>query len=189
MSNAVGSYLRHIPNSADNDEFNQNIRRAHDGLGPVKPRSTAEQIKADFEELLAVDQARLDGLENMKSLDAFAMGHKEVSNTIANGRLLLNQANTMFGKRVHTVEHFEAAYQYLRTETDFLKIDKTVEAAKQREAAKQHFEAETARTAERAFNPNEDYSTMSLEEMRQLSDEALQADMQATGNRGGYDIG
>jgi len=165
-------------------EFDKILR----GHPDVKTRSTAEQVKADYEEALAANQAHLDGLENIKSLDAFAMGHKELCDTKANGELLLNQANTMFGKRAHTVEHFEAAYQYLRTETDFLKIDKTVEAAKQREAAKQHFEAETARTAERAFNPNVDYDSMPLEEIRQRAAETFQ-DEQATGNRGGYDIG
>jgi len=189
MSNAVGSYLRHVPNAADADEFNQNIRRTHDGLGPVTPRSTAEQIKSDYEELVAYDQARLDGLENIMSLNAFAMGHKEICDTKANGQLLLNQANTMFGKRAHTVEHFAQAYEYLRTETDFLRIDKTVEAAQRKQAAKQHFEAETARTAQRAFNPNVDYDSMSLEEIRQRAAETLQEEMQVAGNRGGYDIG
>jgi len=186
---SVGSYLRHIETSADRDEFNQNLRRAHDGLGPVLPQQTAEEIRATYEEALREDQAYLDRQETKKSLDAFAMGHKELCDTVANGQLLLNQANTMFGKGVHTVAHFEAAYNYLRTETDFLKIDKTVEAAQRKLAAKQHFEAETARTAQRAFNPNADYDTMSLDEIRNRSDEVLREEMQIVGNRGGYDIG
>ncbi len=182
---AVGSYLRGVPNSADRDEFNQNLRRAHDGLGPVLPQQTAEEIRATYEEALREDQAHFDRQETIKSLDAFAMGHKELCDTKANGQLLLNQANTMFGEGLHTVAHFEQAYNHLRTKTDFLRIDKTVEAAQKRQAAKQHFEAETARTAQRAFNPNEDYSVMSLEEMRQRSDEVLLQEMQAAGERGG----
>ena len=47
---AVGSYTRFIPNGADQDEFNRDVRRAHDGLDPINPRATAEQIKQVFEE-------------------------------------------------------------------------------------------------------------------------------------------
>jgi hypothetical protein len=54
-------------------------------------------------------------------------------------------------------------------------------AAQQHQAAKQHFEAEKARTAQRAFDSNADYDTMSLEELRQRSDE----EMQRAGERGG----
>src|SRR6266849_5845245 len=102
-------------------EFDEMLR----GSGPEQP--SAEAIKAAHEEALLADQAHLDRQETVKALDAMAMGHKELCDTRANGELLLNQANTMFGKGRHTVAHFEAAYQYLRTETNFLKIDKTVE--------------------------------------------------------------
>lgn len=182
---SVGSHLRHLESSADRDEFNINLRRAHDGLGPVRPTLTAEEIKVAYEEALREDQAHIDRQETIKSADAFTEGHPEFVDCTANCKLLFNQVQTMFGKGLHSVAHFEAAYQYLRTETNFLKIDKTVEAAQQRQAAKQHFEAEKARTAQRAFNPNVDYDSMPLDEMRRRSDEVLLQEMQAAGERGG----
>jgi len=185
MSNGVGSYLRHLQNPADNDPINDGARRSLDGLGASKPRATAEQVKEVFEAAQREDQAQRDRFETKKNADAFIAGHPEIIDSDVNAQLLLNQVNTMFGDVLHTVDHWEAAYDYLRTRSNFLKLDKTVLAAQQKQAAKQRFDSEKARTTAITFDPNDDYSSMSLEEIKARAIEAHQREFELAGQRGG----
>ena len=106
---AVGSYTRFIPNSADQDEFNQNVRRAHDGLDPINPRATAEQIKQVFEEARLADETRVT---NKRNADEFCALHPEFLDHDKNGAQFNKTLDAMFGANIaYTVDQFERAYQ------------------------------------------------------------------------------
>jgi hypothetical protein len=179
---AVGSYLRHIETSADRDDFNKSLR----GLGPEQP--SAEAIKQAHEEALRADQANLDTLETQANADAFIVAHPELKDTVANARLLLNQARTMFGDNGPiTVDQWDAAYQHLRTKTDFLDLDAKKLAEQQREASHQRYVEQKATEAARIFNlPEAALEAMSLEDIRRLDAQERQREMQRRGEEGGF---
>lgn len=178
----VGSWMRHVETSADRDEFNQSLR----GLGPEQP--SAEAIKAAHQEAQRADQTRLDTLETQANADAFIIAHPEVKDNIANARLLLNQARTMFGEDGPiTVDQWEAAYQHLRTKTDFLSLDAKELAKQQQAASRQRYADQRASEAARIVNlPQETLESMSLEEIRALDAQERQREMQRMGEAGGY---
>jgi len=127
-----------------------------------------------------------DRLETQKNGDAFIAVHPEVMDNTANARLLLNQMNTMFGEGLHTLDHFEQAYEYLRTKTDFLKLDRNVLAAQQRQAANQRYAQARAAEAARITNLSEAaLEALPLEEIRRLDAIERQRQMQEAGERGG----
>lgn len=68
----------------------------------------------------------------------------------------------MFGDCLHTLEHFEAAYQALRR-SDFLALNKTEVARQEKAAAKARAEAERSRDV--ALSEDELWS-MDLDELR-----------------------
>jgi len=181
---AVGSYTRFIPNSADNDEFNQNVRRAHDGLGPVKPQLTAEQIKAAYEEALAADETRSVNIQNSRE---FVSLHPEFIDNPANGEQFNKTLNAMFGANLaYTVDQFERAYQVCCANNS-LELDKAEIAKQEQAAAKEHAKAARARRAAetRVFSESE-LETMSLEDLRTVENQAIQKRMQQLGEEGGY---
>ncbi len=188
MSNAVGSYLRGMPNAADEDQFNENTRRRLDGLGPVKPQLTAEEIKVAYEEAIAADQAYQDQVASIEAGKVFIAGHPEWRNTKENIALLNHELVSRFGVREYTIPHYEEAYASLRA-SNFLNLDKNALAAQEKQAAKEKFNAEKARSATsaaRAFNPNVDYNALSLEEIRERANEEARQQMQRRGEEGGW---
>ena len=175
---AVGSYTRFLPNAADQDEFNINLNRAHDGLGPVTPRATAEQIKQLVEEAQAADETRT---VNGQNSDEFVSLHPEFLDHRNNCEQFNKTLDAMFGaNRAYTLEMFEQAYRVCLANNS-LELDQ-VEIVKQAQA-----EANTKRKAaqanrlfeaKRQFNPDEDYSNLSLEEIRQRAEAGAQQDLE-----------
>ena len=182
---AVGSYTRFIPNSADNDEFNENLRRAHDGLEPVRPRSTPEQIKQDYEEALAADETRIN---NFQMSDEFVLLHPEFLDHKKNGEIFNATLNVMFGaNRAYTIEQFEQVYQVCLANRS-LELDQTEIVKQQQRAADAQRKALTKKRQERERSRNlseVELETISLEELRAITERELGAEMQAAGERGG----
>lgn len=179
-----GDFNRNLPaTSAEADPFNIRIRGFLDDNMPEGPENApAEEVKRWAEHFQREDKAAQDRVENQKIADAFVAGHEEWVDNKANAELLLNQMNTMFGKGLHPLEHFEAAYDYLRTNTNFLKLDQK-ELEKQRKAAdKQRYDAERARSV----TPSEqELYELPLEDLRRLDAMENQSRLQAAGERGG----
>ena len=192
-SSGVGSFGNsYVHNQADEDQFNIRTRasmgdeEALRRLDPTHPDNIpAATVKAVHEAALRADKAAQDRVETQKNADAFIAAHPELIDNKANAELLLNQARTMFGDGAITVDNWESAYQYMRTNTKFLKFDAT-ELEKQRQLeAKKRYDAAQARVAERTFNPNANYDELSLEELRNRADEETRQQMQIAGERGG----
>lgn len=152
-----------------------------------EPQLTAEQVKAAYEAAVREDRAAQDRLETQANGDAFIAVHPEFMDTVPNAQLLVNQARTMFGKEgLITVEMFEQAYQYLRVNTDFLKLDRNVLAAQQKQAAKQRYAQARAAETRRITNLSEaEVEALPLEEILRLDAMERQQQMQAAGERGG----
>lgn len=153
-------------------EFDQNTRRRLDGLGPVKPQLSAEEVKAAWEDALKEDQTQKDQAVSIENGKAFMAGHPEFVQSKENIALMNHQLRSKFGVRLYNVADYEECFADLRV-SNFVKIDKTVVAAQERQAAKERYDAAKARTAERTFNPNANYEDMSLEELRNRADEEL----------------
>lgn len=192
---AVGSYLRHIQNRADKDPLNLGARAAIGDPNAIEQLDlndpdnlTAEQIKAAHEAALAADRTHQNLLETQANADAFISAHGELKDSVANARLLLNQAKTMFGEDGPiTVDQWEAAYQHLRSKTDFLAFNADALAKQQKEASRQHYAASRAAEAKRIVNLSEQQlETMSLEDIRRLDAEERQREMERIGEQGGY---
>jgi len=182
---AVGSYLRFVPNSADADEFNQNVRRAHDGLGPVKPQLTAEQIKVAYEEALAADETRIN---NFQISDEFVVLHPEFLDHPKNGEQFNKTLNVMFGaNRAYTLDQFEQAYQVC-VANNSLELDQTEVVKRQQKAADAQRKTLTKQRQERNRLRNlsaEELDALPLEKLREITESELGAEMQAAGERGG----
>lgn len=164
-------------------EFDEDARRTLDGLGPAKPKLTAEQVKQAFEEAQRADEARTI---KSQSADEFVALHSEFLDTPNNGTLMSNMLKNLFGDCAYTVEQFEAAYQALLV-TDSLDIDKAEVAKQQQKAADAQRKAILKRRADaaaRAFNPNANYEEMSLEELRNRANEEIQLGGQQEGAAG-----
>jgi hypothetical protein len=193
-SSGVGSFGNsYIQSQADKDQFNIKTRaalgdpEALEMLDPNDPDNiSAETVKAVHEAALREDRAAQDRLETQKNGDAFIAVHPEFLDTVANAQLLVNQMNSMFGEGLHPIEHFEQAYEYLHTKTNFLKLDKTVLAAQQKQASKQRYADSRAAEANRITNLSEaQLEALSLEEIRTLDALERQKQMQLAGERGG----
>lgn len=161
-------------------EFDVNTRRVLDGLGPVKPQLTAEQVKQAYELALLADETRtIKG----QSADEFVSLHSEFLDTAKNGQLMNETLRTMFGDCAYTTEHFESAYNVLRV-SNSLDIDQAEVVKQQQKAAdvkRKTLIKGRENAAARAFNSNASYENVSLEELRARANEELQA----AGERGG----
>ena len=195
-TSGVGTFgYSYIQNQADSDQFNIKTRAAMgdpnaiEQLDPNDPENlTAEQVKAAHTLALREDRATQDRIETQKNAEAFLSEHPEFLDTVPNGQLLVNQARTMFGEGLLTVDNFEAAYEYLRTKTNFLALNKTVLAAQQKQASKQRYAAQRASNAKRITNLSEaEWETMPLEEIRRQDAIESQKRLQAQAERGGFD--
>lgn len=178
--------LNNLENDPLNDPLNARVQASLNGSLDELPDTfenwPAERVKEAVAGVMRSDKAAQDRLETQKNGDAFVAGHPEFIDNTANAHLLLNQVNTMFGEGLHTVDHFEQAYEYLRTKTNFLKLDKTVIAAQEKQAAKQRYEQERARSV----TPTEqDLYNLPLEDLKRLDAVDNQRRMQLAGERGG----
>ena len=188
-----GSYLRHLPNPAEDDPFNVGARAkldAPDGKPTFDDSSTCfeewspEKQRAGYEGALRADEKRSANIQNA---DDFVVLHPEFVDNASNAKLLTKMVNTMFGDCVHTIPQWEAAYQALLI-TDSLDIDKAEVAKQQQKAAdaqrktllKQRQEQERLRNL-----PEDEMETMSLEQVREQANCQLQEQMQVAGERGG----
>ena len=162
---SVGSYTRHV--TEQEDPFTTRVRAFRDdSLDQLEDKFEnweAPQVKEAVEGLQRADNKTQIVNQNMATGDAFAAGHKEYVDNDANALLILNQMDTMFGKGLHPLEHFESAYEYLRTNTNFLKLNQAEVARQQKAADKARYDAQRAQSV----TPSEDemYS-MPMEEIR-----------------------
>lgn len=164
-------------------EFDVDARRVLDGLGPVKPKLSAEQIKQAFEEAQREDQRVTT---NKGNADEFLLLHPEFLDTNKNAQLMNETLSTMFGVDSYNVAQFEQAYAVLRP-TGVLELDKALIARQQQEAADAQRRATIKRrndAAARAFNPNTDYENLSLEEIRNRANEELRVGGEQQGAAG-----
>jgi hypothetical protein len=182
-SNAVGSYLRHVANPADTDELNQGARGVLDGTplsnndSPRFEDWSPEKQRAAYEGLVRED-AKLGAIKTVA--DEFISLHPEMPDIKKNGEAIARNLKLMFGDVVFNLEHFQAAYD-VACANGALQLDGEVIAkrARQAEAAK-HKAAQDKRffEANRQFNPDEDYSNLSLDELRQRANAETQRDLE-----------
>ena len=176
---------RHVETDAQRDPFNHRVMAfLNDDASELddSEKLTAEHIKAAALLAEREDQAKADRLASQQAADAFVAGHPEYDDkSEANAHLLLNQVETMFGKGLHTIKQWEAAYEYLRTNTNFLKLD-AKELSKQKKAAdKARFDA-----AQNPVTPSvQELYEMPLDDLRRLDAVENQKRMQRAGERGG----
>ena len=179
---SVGGYTRTIDTPVD--PFNNRVLAfLNDDASELEEaeKLTAEQIKAAALLAQREDRAAQDRFETIKNGDAFAAGRPEYVDNDPNAHLLLNQARTMFGNGVITIKQFESAYEYLRTNTNFLKLDPKELAKQQKAADKARFDA-----AQQPVTPSEqELYDMDLDDLRRLDAVENQRRMQLIGERGG----
>lgn len=184
---SVGSYTRHVATTVD--PFNQRVMAFKNddasGLEDTPENWSADKVKAAAEMFAREDQKQQNKIASGQNADAFLASHPEFLDTQANGQLMNHQLNTMFGDGLHTLEHFEAAYQSLRA-SNFLNLDQKIVREQQKEAARARAEQERARIAARAFDEDSAYGSLSMDELRQKADEQLRHDMQRRAEEGGW---
>ena len=184
MSRASGAgSFGHGPNiyQQQQSEFDIETRNLLDGVKPTK--ATAEQVKEIFEE---AQRANEKLAISSRSADEFILLHPEILDTEKNGQLINKMLKSMFGDVAHTVEQIEAATQALLV-TDSLDIDKAELAKQQQKATDAQRKAIVKRrsdAAARQFNPDADYDNLSLEELRERSDEQMRLAGQQEGANG-----
>lgn len=140
---SVGSYTRHVAQTVD--PFNQRVMafRNDDAseLEDSPENWSGEKVRA---------AAEMFQREDKRQQDRAMTGQNA------------HQLQTMFGDCLHTLEHFEAAYQTLRS-SNFLALNATEVKKQERAAAKARAEAERTRSV--ALSEDELYS-MDLDELR-----------------------
>jgi hypothetical protein len=193
MSNAVGSYLRHVQNPANEDTFNKDTRRALDGekrFDDDSPRfedwSAAKQ-RAAYEGL---ERAEDNKIKQRANADAFLASHAEFIDIDANGQTMNRTLEALYGDRVYTVDEFEKAYEVCRANNS-LKIDLAEEAKQQQRAAdaQRKTVVKQRQERERLRNLSEDeLNALPLEELRALVERQQHEDMQHEGERGGLGL-
>jgi hypothetical protein len=181
---SVGGYTRNV--NLQEDPFDARVRAfkddSFDTLEDNPENWPKEKVKAAAEMFQRADQSQQDLIATGLNGDAFIVAHPEVKDTPANGQLFKHELNRMFGDCLHTVDHFEAAYESLRA-SNFLALNKAEVEKQQKAAAKQRYEAERARSVEPSMD--ELYS-MSLDDLRRLDTVANQERMQRRGEEGGW---
>ena len=148
---------------------------------------TAEQVKAAYEAAVREDRAAQDKQSSVENGRAFLAGHPEFIPTEANIQLMNHELKSRYGVREYTVAHYEEAYASLRS-SNFLKLDKNVVAAQQKQAAKQRYEDARAAQANHITNLSEaQLEQLPLEEIRRLDAIERQKQFELAGQRGGND--
>lgn len=185
----VGSY-GNAPSIVESTEFDDAARARLNGeptYDDASPRfedwSPAKQ-RAAYEGLGRADEK---GTISRHSADEFLSLHSEFLDTKQNGDLMVKMLKNLFGDVAYSVEQYESAYQSLLISKS-LDIDQAEVVKQQQAAANAQRKAAIKNRADadaRAFTPNVDYDSMSLEEIRRRADEQTRREFEAAGARGG----
>lgn len=187
---SVGPYY----SQQDKDPFDIRIRAKLDGktLDQNDPENwSPEKIRAAGEMFDRNDKNKQDLIQTGRNGDAFVAAHPEVLDSTKNGELFKHEMNRMFGECLHTVEHYEAAYQSLRA-SNLVQIDKAKDESRRRAADKQRYDAQKepsiAQIPFDKMTPTQlqQLETMPLEELRRLGAVEAQRQMQLRGEEGGW---
>ncbi len=190
-TSGVGGF-GYAPPMANETEFDTQARARLNGkptYDDSSPRfedwSPAKQ-RAAYEGMGRTDEVRTVKGHNAKE---FVSLHSEYLDTDDNGTLMAKMLKNLFGDVAYSVEQYEAAYQSLLV-SNSLDIDQA-EVVKQQQAAanaqRKSAIKSRAEASARAFDPNIDYVSMSLEEIRARADEESRRQFEAAGARGGND--
>jgi hypothetical protein len=194
-TSGVGTFGHaYIQNQADDDQFNIKTRaymgdpEAQRMLDPNDPDNlTSEQVRAVYEAAVRADKIQQDEATNIENGKAFIAGHPEYIPSEANNQLMNHELKSKFGLREYTLAEYDHCYASLRA-SNFLKLDKTVVAAQQNQAAKQRYADGRAAEAKRLTNLSEaELLDLPLEEIRRLEAIERQKQLQMAGERGGND--
>lgn len=150
-----------------------NGKPAFDNSSPRFEDWSPEKQKTSYEGLQRADSNKI---EQKANADAFVAAHPEFLDTDANGSTMNRTLEEMFGVRVYTVAEFEKAYAVCRANNS-LKLDQAEIVKQQQAAANARTKAaikQRADAAARAYSPNADYDTLSVEELRNRANEELQ---------------
>lgn len=161
-------------------EFDVDARRSLDGFGP-KTQLTAAQVKQAYQEAVSADEKRTVSMQNA---DAFILLNPHILDTTKNAQLINKMVKNLFGDVAHTIEQYQTAIDALLVANADLDIDQAEVAKQQQKAtdAKRKAALKSRADAEaRVFNPNTDYADLSLEELRQRSNEELRSQEGAAG--------
>ena len=174
---------RHLDNPAEADTLNKGSREILNGVPQFDDESprfedwSPEKQRTAFEGMVRED-IRTTAIK--ATADEFILLHPEMPDHIKNGEAIAKNLKLMFGDIAYSVEHFEAAYDVARA-NGALELDQAVIAKQQQKAMdakrkaaqdKRNFEAK------RQFNPEEDYSNLSLDEIRQRADVGTQRELE-----------
>lgn len=183
----MANYERFLLNEADQDPLNVRVNASLNGTIDELPDKfefwNKDAVREAVEGLQRADRAAQDRVENQKIGDAFVAGHPEYKDTNANAALMTHELNRMFGPGLHPLEHYEKAYESLRS-SNFLALDQAELKKQQKAAAKQRFEQERSRSV----TPSEqELYDMPLDDLRRLDAIENQKRLQLAGERGGND--
>jgi hypothetical protein len=194
-TSGIGSFGNsYIANEADEDQFNLKARaymgsaEAREKLDPKDlDNLSAAQVKAVYEAAVRADKAQQDQATNIENGKAFMAGHPEYINSHVNNELMNHELKSRFGVREYTMAEYDQAYASLRS-SNFMKLDKTVVAAQQKQAAKNRYADARATEAKHITNLSEaELEALPLAEIRRLDALESQKQLQAAGERGGND--
>lgn len=181
---SVGGFTRNT--LEQEDPFNTRVRAfKDDNLDTLEDNPEnwpAEKVKAAAEMFQREDKATQDRVASQQNADAFVAGCPEYIDTKVNGQLLFNQARTMFGDGVIAIPQFQEAYEHLRNNTNFLKLNQAEVEKRLKVDAKARFDA-----AQNPVTPSEqDLYDMPLDDLRRLDAIDAHNRMQRRGEEGGW---
>ena len=164
-------------------EFDEDARRTLDGLGPVKPKLTAVEIRIAHEEALRADEKIITLDQNASD---FLSLHPELPDTKSNAKVINDTLKAMFGDCAYTVEQFETAFRVCRA-NNLLQLDKEELARQEQAAAQERAKAARERRAnETRVYTEDEKDSMSLEELREAENREIKRRQQQLGEEGGY---
>jgi hypothetical protein len=169
-----GRATYHMP--VQETEFDARLKKLHDGqplttdedFETIANNLSADQIKTLFNKASRNDQEKADAQRSKADADAFVKLHPEFLDTGKNGRTLRAHCMTAFGTAYPTLEQWEAGFQALAA-------NKLVDI-NQAELDRQADAAATSRAAQvksEAFNGDDEYTDLDLDEIRRRANNIL----------------
>jgi hypothetical protein len=161
---------------AQDSEFDARLKKLHDGqplttdedFETIANNLSADQIKTLFNKASRNDQEKADALRSKQDADAFVKLRPEFMDTGKNGRILRAHCMTAFGTAHPTLEQWDAGFQALAA-NNLLELDKA-ELARQADAATT---SRAAQVKSEAFNGDDEYSDLDLDEIRRRANNVL----------------
>jgi hypothetical protein len=146
----MSGFGRQLINPAENDPLNRRVNSALNGtLDELSEEGfefwPKEQVKEAIVGLQRADLHQQDVQARVKNAEAWFVLHPEYCNTPTNNALMNHELVVRFGETAWSIDQYDEVYASLRA-SNFLNIDKVVEAAQQKQAAKQRAEEHRART-------------------------------------------